>query len=65
MQALNMQALPKGTPRTLRLLPDATVFSARSIQKIRKLEKGWRGAVEVLKRFGADDPPTDDAARIE
>lgn len=64
MQALNMQFCQRGTPRTLRLLPDATVFSDRSMQKIRALEKGWCGAARTLRRFGADEPPADAEARI-
>ncbi len=45
----------QGEPRTVRLLPDGHVFSARAISKIRAGEKGWRYAAANLERFGA--PP--------
>lgn len=41
--------------RTLRLLADGTVMSARAISKIRGRERGWRYASEQLVRAGA--PP--------
>lgn len=56
-QALNGRYLGRGTPRTLRVLPDGTVLSARTLQKIRKLESGWRAAVDRLLDYGA--PPFD------
>jgi hypothetical protein len=40
-QAFNGAYLGRGTPRTLRLLPDGTVLSDRAIQKIRAGERGW------------------------
>lgn len=52
-QALNARYLGRGTARTLRLLPDGTVLSPRTLQKIRKQEKGWRPAVEQLEGWGA------------
>lgn len=52
-QAHNGRYLGRGTPRTLRLLPDGTVLSARATQKIRKLERGWRYAADQLERAGA------------
>ena len=59
-QAGNSVYLGRGTPRTLRILPDGTVFSDRAIQKIRSLDQGWQYSVEKLVRFGAtrlhDDP---------
>ena len=53
-QALGARYLGRSTPRTLYLLPDATVFSARAAQKVRALERGWRYAVEQLHAAGAD-----------
>lgn len=55
-QATNARYLGRGTARTLRVLPDGTVLSDRSIQKIRKAERGWTGAAEILRAFGADVP---------
>jgi len=60
-QAHNGVYLGRATPRTLRLLPDGTVFSDRAIQKIRKHEQGWRYSSGILERFGAD-PLRDDPA---
>jgi len=42
-----------GTARTLRLLPDGSVFSDRAIQKIRSGERGWQYAAAILERHGA------------
>jgi hypothetical protein len=43
----------RGAPSTLRLLADARAFSPRAAAKVRKLERGWRYAVELLIRHGA------------
>lgn len=56
-QALNAVFTGRGTARTLRLLPDGGVFSARSAQKIRAGERGLRYAAAQLVRAGA--PPID------
>jgi hypothetical protein len=53
-QALNAVYLGRATARTLRLLPDGTVFSDRAAQKIRGRERGWCYAVELLERHGAE-----------
>ncbi len=60
-QALNARYLLRSTPRTLRLLPDGTVLSPRTLQKIRAQEKGWLGAIAELEAHGAD--PFDGDAR--
>ena len=52
-QAHNGAYLGRGTVRTLRLLPDGAVLSARALQKIRARERGWRYAAEQLERAGA------------
>jgi hypothetical protein len=52
-QALNARYLGRGTPRTLRLLPDGTVLSARTLQKIRAGERGSIAAIAQLESFGA------------
>lgn len=52
-QAANARYLGRGTARTLRLLPDGRVFSARTQQKIRAAERGWRPGTEQLVAFGA------------
>jgi hypothetical protein len=55
-QAFNGVYSGRSTPRTLRLLPDATVFSDRAAQKIRARERGWVYAVEQLVTHGAAAP---------
>lgn len=55
-QAHNAAYLGRGTSRTLRLLPDGTVFSDRAAQKIRARERGWRYAAAKLVLHGARDP---------
>lgn len=52
-QAHNAVYLGRSTARSLKLLPDGTVLSARTAQKIRRQERGWEHAVEQLRRFGA------------
>lgn len=52
-QSLNAVYLGRATARTLRLLPDGTVFSDRAIQKIRSGERGWQYASALLERHGA------------
>ena len=62
-QAHNAHYLGRGTPRTLRLMPDAAVFSDRTAQKIRKQERGAGYAEAQLVAAGAaqrlphEDPP--------
>lgn len=56
-QAHNARYLGMGTPRSLRLLPDGSVFSDRARQKIRAGAKGWRYASEQLAAHGADPLP--------
>ncbi len=58
-QAFNGTYLGRSSPRTLRLLPDGSVFSERAIQKIRGSERGWNYASEILQRFGADPIDSD------
>jgi hypothetical protein len=55
-QAHNARYLGRGTPRTLRLLPDGTVLSDRCIQKLRKREQGWNYTAELLVEHGASQP---------
>lgn len=55
-QAFNGAYLGRATPRTLKLLPDGRVLSARAISKIRAGVKGWAYAVESLTRLGVNPP---------
>lgn len=55
-QASNATYAGRATPRTLHLLPDGRVFSDRAASKIRKLERGWRYAIEQLVQAGAPSP---------
>lgn len=52
-QASNARYTGRGTPRMLHLLPDGTVLSARTIQKVRAGERGSDGAEAMLRRYGA------------
>lgn len=58
-QALNATYLGQAGPRTIRLLPDGSVMSARAISKIRARECGWRYAVAQLVAAGAQEPGAD------
>lgn len=58
-QAHNAVYLGRATPRTLRLLPDGSVLSARAISKLRSRERGWQHVAEQLCRWGADRPGRD------
>jgi len=62
-QASNAVYLGRATPRTIRLLPDGSVFSARAAQKIRAKDRGWRYAVEQLVAQGAPEPANDNDLR--
>ncbi len=53
-QAANGCYLGRGTARTLRLLPDGNVMSARAISKLLNRERGWEPCAELLVRHGAD-----------
>ena len=61
-QSLNAVYTGRGTARTLRMFSDGTVLNDRTIQKIRKQERGWEGAVRTLQAYGAGDldrPPAE------
>ena len=62
-QAFNGCYIGRGTPRTLNLFPDGTVFSAKAQQKIRDGAKGWRYSSALCERHGAAPCPTDADAR--
>jgi hypothetical protein len=55
-QALNMSYLGRATPRTLRVLPDGTVLTARAISKVRTGERGAGGVISRLVQLGAPRP---------
>jgi hypothetical protein len=65
-QAHNGEYLGRGTARTLRLLPDGKVLSARSTQKIRAAERGWHPVTRQLVSHGATaiDPTANRAERL-
>ena len=58
-QASNAVYAGYATARTLRLLPDGSVFSERSMSKVRSRERGWRYAVDQLVAAGAEPPSGD------
>ncbi len=53
-EAGNAAYLGRSRARTLRLLPDGTVFSDRARQKVCAYERGWEYAQAQLVRFGAE-----------
>jgi hypothetical protein len=55
-QAHNAMYLGRGTPRTLKLLPDGSVLSPRAMQKVRSGERGVGYVVPLLCRLGAVEP---------
>lgn len=55
-QALGGVYLGRSRPDAIRLLPDGTNFPNRTVQKIRKQERGWWPAVERLVAWGASPP---------
>lgn len=59
-QALNFDYLGRGTRRSLVLLPDATVLSARAIAKVTGGECGSRGVINRLLELGAIPPAADE-----
>ena len=63
-QASNAVYLKRTTPRTIKLLRDGTVFSERAASKIRKHERGWRYAANILVKYGATEPQSDDPAAL-
>lgn len=52
-QATNAVYTGRATPRTLTVMPDATVFSDRACQKIRAQDRGHEYAEKQLAAFGA------------
>jgi len=58
-QASSARYLGHATARTLRVLPDGTVLSDRSIQKVRAGERGWRGCAAMIESHGAPPSPED------
>jgi hypothetical protein len=58
-QAHNATYLGRATARTLRVLPDGTILSARAIAKLPARDQGWRYTTELLRRYGAPRPGRD------
>jgi hypothetical protein len=52
-QGHNAVYVGRGKGRSLRLLPDGTVFSARALSKLRSGDRGWRYAASQLEHWGA------------
>lgn len=55
-QAHNARYLGRGPRRTLRLLPDGSVFSDRAASKIRAGHRGWAYSAGLLVEHGATAP---------
>lgn len=53
-QAHNATFLGRSTARSLKILPGGEVLSDRSLQKIRKLERGWKYSAGLLENYGAE-----------
>lgn len=62
-QAHNATFLGRSTARSLRLLPSGEVLSDRSLQKIRKRERGWKYSAGLLESFGAFELSEDEDSR--
>lgn len=62
-QASSMTYTGRATPRTLKMLPDGTVFSEFAWSKIRRQVRGWEYATRQLVAAGA--APWDGAAPIK
>lgn len=58
-QASNARFLGRGAAGVIRLLPDATVLSARAIAKIRNGERGWSTCAARLEAHGASPAPVE------
>jgi hypothetical protein len=54
--ATNAVYAGRATARTVKILPDGTVFNDRTAQKIRRREQGYRYAQEQLLALGAAPP---------
>jgi hypothetical protein len=63
-QAANAAYLGRGTVRTLRILPDGRVFSARAAQKVRSGDRGWRYSAQILVDAGAEAPADGEASGL-
>lgn len=55
--AANCLRAGRSTPRTLKLLPDGSVLSARAISKLRRRERGEAYVARLLVRHGAPPAP--------
>lgn len=53
----NATFLGRSTPRTICLLPDATVLNERSQAKVRARDRGWQHVAGRLVDLGAAAPP--------
>lgn len=62
-QASNARFLGRGAAGVIRVLPDATVMSARAIAKIRNDERGWASSAARLEEHGAGAAPLELEAR--
>jgi hypothetical protein len=56
-QALSSRLVGRSAPRTLRLLPDGSVLSDRTLQKLRSGEPGTRAVRDSLSSLGIHLPP--------
>lgn len=63
-QALNFTYTGRATARSLTILPDATVITARALAKVANIERGHRGVITRLVALGAPQPePSTDLKR--
>lgn len=63
-QALNAAYLSRGRARSLFVLPDGSILSDRTMQKIRTRERGWEHATGQLEAFGAERLNPDEDSRL-
>jgi hypothetical protein len=62
-QATNALYCGRAESRTQYMAPDGWIVNGRALTKIRKLERGWRYAVEQLVQHGAPTAPAPDDLR--
>jgi hypothetical protein len=62
-QAGNATYLGRTPRRTIKVMPDGRVFSARAISKIRSGERNWRTSAQPLVDLGAGEPPETEELR--
>src|SRR5206468_1853260 len=56
----NVVYLGRATPRTLKVLPDGSVYSEKCLSKVRVRDQGVDYSIRQLVAYGADEPASRD-----